>query len=113
MGFQVWRETFDSLLLEHAGNQDRVEVRLGVGVKDIAIGRGGVTVNAAGLAPIRTRFFVDATGNSGIVSRRSLRVRDPNFRTLACRAVTTIRSASTARRSPTASVSGYQSPARC
>jgi len=32
MGFQVWRETFDSLLLEHARNQDRVEVRLGVGV---------------------------------------------------------------------------------
>ncbi len=83
LGFQVWRETFDALLLEHAGRQRRLEIRLGVGVKRVTLGHGGVAVEAAGLAPIRARFFVDATGRSGIVARRHLRRRDPNFRTLA------------------------------
>jgi len=83
LGFQVWRETFDALLLEHAGQQPRLEIRLGVGVKRVTLGRRAVAVEAAGHAPVRARFFVDATGRSGIVARRNLRRRDPNFRTLA------------------------------
>ncbi len=83
MGFQVWRETFDTLLLEHARRQKGAEVRLGVGVNQVGIDRRGVTVHAARQEPVRTRFFVDATGHTGILARRDLRQRDPDFRTLA------------------------------
>jgi len=83
MGFQVWRETFDTLLLENARRQKGVEVRLGTGVNEVKIDRRGATVHAAHHGPIRTRFFVDATGHAGILARRDLRQRDPDFRTLA------------------------------
>jgi flavin-dependent dehydrogenase len=83
MGFQVWRESFDTLLLEHARRQKGTEVRLGVGVSQVRIDRRGVTVHTARQAPVRTRFFVDATGYAGILARQDLRQRDPDFRTLA------------------------------
>jgi flavin-dependent dehydrogenase len=83
MGFQVWRETFDSLLLEHARGQKGAEVRLGTGANAVTIDRRGVTVQAAHQAPVKTRFFVDATGHAGVLARRDLRQRDPDFRTLA------------------------------
>ena len=83
MGFQVWRESFDTLLLENARNKKGVEVRLGTGVNQIDIDRRGVTVHAAHQGPIRTRFFVDATGNAGVLARQDLRQRDPDFKTIA------------------------------
>jgi len=39
MGFQVWRESFDTLLLEHARRQKGIEVKLGVGVNEVSIDR--------------------------------------------------------------------------
>ena len=83
MGFQVWRETFDMLLLENARRQKKVEVRLGAGVNGVRIDRRGVTVHTARGAPIRTRFFVDASGHAGILARQDFRQRDPDFQTLA------------------------------
>lgn len=83
MGFQVWRETFDALLLENARRQKSVEVKLGTGVNEVRIDPRGVTVHAARQPPIRTRFFVDATGHAGILARRHLRQRDPDLKTLA------------------------------
>jgi flavin-dependent dehydrogenase len=82
MGFQVWRESFDALLLEHARRQKGAEIRLGVGVNQVSIDRRGVTVHAARQKPVRTRFFIDATGHAGILARHDLRQRDPDFRTL-------------------------------
>ncbi len=83
MGFQVWRETFDTVLLEHAREQRGIEARLGVSVNEVAIDRRGVTIHAKGQEPIRTRFFVDATGHAGVLARQSFRTRDPDFKTLA------------------------------
>ncbi len=83
MGFQVWRESFDTLLLENARGQKRVEVKLGTGVNQVDLERRGVTVHAARQGPIRTRFFVDATGHAGVFARQNLRQRDPYFKTLA------------------------------
>jgi flavin-dependent dehydrogenase len=82
-GFQVWRESFDALLLEHACAQKRAEVRLGAGVNALSIDGRGVTVQAARQGSIRTRFFVDATGQAGVLARRDLRQRDTAFRTIA------------------------------
>jgi flavin-dependent dehydrogenase len=83
MGFQVWRESFDTLLLENARSQKGVEVKLGTGVNQVDIDRRGVTVHAMRQGPIRTRFFVDATGHAGVLARQDLRQRDPDFKTLA------------------------------
>jgi flavin-dependent dehydrogenase len=83
MGFQVWRESFDTLLLENARSQKGVEVKLGTGVNQVNIDRRGVTVHATRQGPIRTRFFVDATGHAGVLARQDLRQRDPDFKTLA------------------------------
>jgi flavin-dependent dehydrogenase len=82
-GFQVWRESFDTLLLENAGGENGVEVKLGTGVNQVDIDRRGVTVHAARQGPIRTRLFVDATGHAGVLARQDLRQRDPDFKTLA------------------------------
>jgi flavin-dependent dehydrogenase len=83
MGFQVWRESFDALLLENARSQKGLEVKLGVGVNEVAIDRRGVTVHAVRQRPIRTRFFVDASGHAGVLARQDFRQRDPDFKTLA------------------------------
>ena len=83
MGFQVWRESFDTLLLENARSQKGVEVMLGTGANQIDIDRRGVIVHATRQGPIRTRFFVDATGHAGVLARQDLRQRDPDFKTLA------------------------------
>ncbi len=83
MGFQVWRESFDTLLLENARRQKGIEVKLGVGVNEVVIDRRGVTVHAARQGPIRTRFFVDASGHAGVLARQDFRQRDPDFKTLA------------------------------
>ena len=83
MGFQVWRESFDMLLLENARRQKGIEVKLAVGVNEVGIDRRGVTVHATRQGPIRTRFFVDATGHAGVLARQDFRQRDPDFKTLA------------------------------
>jgi flavin-dependent dehydrogenase len=83
LGFQVWRETFDTLLLENARCQKRVEVKLGTSVNQVSIDRRGVTVHATRQGRIRTRLFVDATGHAGVLARQDLRQRDPDFKTLA------------------------------
>ena len=83
MGFQVWRESFDTLLLEHARSQKGVAIKLGVGVNEVSIDRRGVTVHAARQGPIRARFFVDASGHAGVLARQNFRQRDPDFKTLA------------------------------
>jgi flavin-dependent dehydrogenase len=83
MGFQVWRESFDSLLLENARRQKGVEIKLGTGVNQVSIDRRGVTVHAAHQPSIRARFFIDATGHAGILAHQNFRQRDPNFKTLA------------------------------
>jgi flavin-dependent dehydrogenase len=70
LGFQVWRESFDTLLLEKARCQKRVEVKLGTSVNQVSIDRRGVTVHATRQGPIRTRFFVDATGHAGVLARQ-------------------------------------------
>lgn len=83
-GFQVWRESFDARLLEHARGQKGAEVRLGAGVNAVSIDGRGVTVHAARQGPIRARLFVDATGQAGVLARRDdLRQRDTAFRTIA------------------------------
>jgi flavin-dependent dehydrogenase len=81
-GFQVWRESFDSILLETAQRQKGVEVRTGVTVNGVDVTTRGIVVHAARQAPIRARFFVDASGHAGILARQDLRRRDPHFQTL-------------------------------
>ena len=81
-GFQVWRESFDNILLENARRQEGVEIRTGVTVNGVDLDRAGVVVHAARHGPIRARFFVDATGHTGILARLDLRRRDRHFRTL-------------------------------
>src|SRR5258708_33278578 len=83
MGLQVWGESFGTLLEENARWQKGVEVKLGTGVNEVNIDRRGVTVHAARQGPIRTRFFIDATGHAGVLARQDLRQRDPDFKTLA------------------------------
>ncbi len=85
LGFQVWREEFDRLLLEEA-RKGGVWVQEGVAVERVEW-EGGVRVFFRGLSDlrgeVRASFFVDATGRSGILARQGLRQRDGAFQTLA------------------------------
>jgi flavin-dependent dehydrogenase len=83
MGFQVWREDFDSLLLDHAHGHKNATVELGRGINEVRIGSRGVSVYTASAQPLTTPFIVDGSGHAGILARRALRRRDPHFRTLA------------------------------
>jgi flavin-dependent dehydrogenase len=81
-GFQVWREDFDQLLLEHA-RAGGVQVAEEQAVDSVQLASGaGVTVRTA-QGQIEASFFVDASGHTGVLARQRLRQRDPTFQTLA------------------------------
>jgi flavin-dependent dehydrogenase len=82
-GFQVWREDFDSLLLDHARTQKNAAIELGRGINEVRIDSRGVSVNLARERQLMVPFLVDASGHAGICARRDLRRRDLHFRTLA------------------------------
>ena len=76
----VWRGPFDRFLREAA-------VRGGARLVSDAVSRvsrssEGVDVRTVGGADLRARFFIDATGRSGVLAR-SYRRRERRFRTLA------------------------------
>src|SRR4029453_11080642 len=80
-GFQVWREDFDSLLLNHA-RDGGVQVCEGLAVESVRLyGGRGVRVNTRS-GPIAAAFFIDASGHAGILARQNLRQRDPIYETL-------------------------------
>jgi flavin-dependent dehydrogenase len=83
-GFQVWREDFDALVLDHA-RAGGVEVFEEQSVDHVQFADDGVMV-AAAHATATARFFVDATGHAGILARQRLRQRDQVFQTLAINA---------------------------
>jgi flavin-dependent dehydrogenase len=80
-GFQVWREEFDSLLLQHAreGGAQVFEEHV---VKNVLLHDSGVTV-VTPRGQTHAAFFIDATGHAGTLARQQLRQRDPIFQTLA------------------------------
>ena len=80
-GFQVWREDFDALLLQHAreGGAQVCEEHL---VKKVQLHHSGVTVTTPH-GQTQAAFFIDATGHAGTLARQQLRRRDPVFQTLA------------------------------
>jgi len=81
-GFQVWREDFDSLLLEHARARG-VQIIEGQAVDSVQVDHpAGVTVRCA-QGSIEAAFFVDASGHTGVLARQGLRQRDLIFQTLA------------------------------
>jgi flavin-dependent dehydrogenase len=77
----VWRGPFDRFLREKAASS-------GARLVDDAVsrvsrsGRAGVDVRTVKGAELRCRFFVDATGRSGVLAR-SFRRKERRFRTLA------------------------------
>jgi flavin-dependent dehydrogenase len=79
-GYQVTRGEFDRLLLNMALEagaticHDRV--------RDVDM-RDGAVVHLRSHAGIRARFVVDASGRSGVIARRGLRVAEPDYRTVA------------------------------
>ena len=85
-GFQVWREDFDLILLQHARNGG-VQVMEGQTVNHVRLGSGAVTVHyraSSGIqGQIEAPFFIDATGRVGVLARQGLRKRDDIFQTLA------------------------------
>ena len=81
-GFQVWREDFDSLLLNHARNGG-VQVFEGQAGESVQLdGSSGVIVNTRS-GPIEASFLVDASGHAGVLARQGLRQRDTIYETLA------------------------------
>lgn len=85
--FQVPRDRFDQLLLEHAEAKG-ARVFQGWRVLEIEFGREGVQVRAQGPGEesriLRARFLIDASGRSGLVSRTlGLRKRDPKLQKVA------------------------------
>ena len=94
--YQVWRPTFDHLLLENAVASG-VDVRQGWRVVDVTMGGSGVwateapspanvrCVDAHGQPQqIAARFVVDASGQNGVLGRQwALRRWDESFRNLA------------------------------
>ena len=79
--FQVDRARLDADLLE-MNARDGVEVRRGVRVVDVELGRGGAlhrfaVEGPAGREPATARWLVDASGRTGLLSRAlGLRVRE-------------------------------------
>ena len=81
-GFQVWREDFDQLLLDHA-RSGGVQVVEGQTVDSVRLAGGtGVTLHTP-QGQIEASFFVDASGHTGVLARQGLRQRDGIFQTLA------------------------------
>jgi flavin-dependent dehydrogenase len=85
--WQVPRATFDHLLLRHAASSG-VDVREQHRVTDVSFDADGVTVGVRGpdgpLAPVRALAIVDASGRSGVLSRKfQLRVDEPRLANVA------------------------------
>lgn len=87
--YQVWRPTFDHILLRNAANMG-ADVRQGC--RAVAVERGperdGVTVrylsDANGLASLEARFVVDASGQAALLAQQAgTRNWDPSFQNLA------------------------------
>ena len=87
--WQVPRETFDDLLLQHA-SRCGADVRERTRVLDIDFDREGVTVSCAGTndAPepsrLRAQVVVDASGRAGMLARKfDLRIGEPDLANVA------------------------------
>ncbi len=82
-GLQVWRADFDSLLLAHA-RSGGVQVCEGRTVEHVHFTSGaGVTVHYTPQGRIHAPFFIDASGQAGVLARQGFRQRDAVFQTLA------------------------------
>ena len=87
--YQVWRPTFDKILLDNAA-KNGVDVRQGHRVLDVDLGgQGAMAVEVArpdgGRDQLRADFIVDASGQTGLIGRKlSLRRPDEKFMNLAC-----------------------------
>ncbi|MDZ7727335.1 MAG: tryptophan 7-halogenase [Dehalococcoidia bacterium] len=86
--YQVWRPTFDQLLLDNSRSHG-VEVREGHRVTEVCFEAGQATAvryqnPGNGLREASARFVVDASGQAGLLGRtRRLRRNDPFFHNLA------------------------------
>lgn len=84
--YQVWRPTFDKLLLDNA-RANGVDVHEGTLVTGIQLEdeRVGVSISAGGeVSTVEARFVVDASGQTGLLGRTlHLRQADSYFRNLA------------------------------
>jgi flavin-dependent dehydrogenase len=81
LGFQAWREDFDSLLLAHARNGG-VSVIENLGVESVTLGSSAVVAHTH-QGSCTSSFFIDASGHGGILARQGMRQRDTTFQTLA------------------------------
>ncbi len=81
--FEVPRDRFDEILLEHAATSG-AEVRQECRAKAVELSAGGVLVtfeDAAGEGRAQARFLVDASGRDGFLAKRlELRQVDPELR---------------------------------
>jgi flavin-dependent dehydrogenase len=81
--FEVPRDRFDEILLEHAA-ESGAEVRQGCRAKSVELTAGSALVtfeDAGGEARARGRFLVDASGRDGFLAKRlGLREVDPELR---------------------------------
>ncbi len=85
--WQVCREKFDLLLLDHARDCG-ADVRQQHRIETVDFDPGGVTVQVVGpegeTSSVRTRAIVDATGRAGLLARRfQLRVNEPRLANVA------------------------------
>ncbi len=77
--YQVCRERFDQLLLDHA-RRVGVQVQVGERVTDVELTADQVTLRLDNGSSVRTAAVVDASGRSGILARKlRLREADPRL----------------------------------
>ena len=82
-GFQAVRADFDLMLLDHA-RANGVRVIEGRSVRTVTYSEEPpVKVTYDRNERVRAKFFVDATGHSGLLAQQHRRQKDPFFRTLA------------------------------
>ncbi len=82
-GFQAVRADFDLMLLDHA-RATGVRVIEGRSVRNATYSEKSlVEVTYDRNERVRAKFFVDATGHSGLLAQQHRRQKDPFFRTLA------------------------------
>ena len=84
--YQVWRPTFDKLLLDNA-REHGVDVREQHRVTDLSMSESGVKLRVASSTgaefDARARFVVDASGQNGVIARKlNLRRHDDYFQNL-------------------------------
>lgn len=79
-GYQVTRDEFDRLLLDMA--RERGAVVCHNRVRGVSINDGAV-LHLRSAPPIRARFVIDASGRTGVLARRGLRIAEADYRTVA------------------------------